>query len=195
LRVSSSRIGILGGTFDPVHNAHLAMARAAHEQLDLEKVLWMPTGKPRYRDAPVAAPEHRAAMLKLALENEPGAEIDARELSPGASGYTVDTLHELRLELGRETTLVLVIGADQYAKLATWHRAAEVKRLARIAVVKRPGSDKKIDRAALLVEMPPQEVSGTEIRARVARGESIDGMVPPAVAGYIAEHGLYRAPH
>jgi len=171
------------------------MARAALEQLDLEKVLWMPTGKPRYRDAPVAAPEHRAAMLKLALDGEPGAEIDARELSPGASGYTIDTLHELRLERGRDTTLVLLIGADQYAKLGTWHRAAEIKRLARVAVVKRPGTEKKIDREALLVEMPPMEVSGTAIRARVAAGESIEGLVPPPVAGYIAEHGLYRAPH
>jgi nicotinate-nucleotide adenylyltransferase len=134
-------------------------------------------------------------MLKLALENEPGAEIDARELTLGASGYTVDTLHELRLELGRDTTLVLLIGADQYAKLGTWHRAAEVKRLARVAVAKRPGIEKKIDREALLVDMPPMEVSGSEIRARVTAGESIDGLVPPAVAGYIAEHGLYRAPH
>jgi nicotinate-nucleotide adenylyltransferase len=171
------------------------MARAALDQLELEKVLWMPTGKPRYRDEPVAAPEHRLAMLKLALDSEPATEIDARELAPGASGYTVDTLHELRLELGRETTLVLLIGADQYAKLGTWHRAAEVKRLARIAVAKRPGIEKKIDREALLVEMPPMEVSGTGIRARVTAGESIEGLVPPAVAGYIAEHGLYRAPH
>jgi len=171
------------------------MARAALDQLELEKVLWLPTGKPRYRDAPVAAPEHRVAMLKLALENESGGELDLRELSPGASGYTIDTLHELRLELGRDTSLVLLIGADQYAKLGTWHRAAEVKRLARIAVARRPGIEKKIDREALLVDMPAMEVSGSRIRARVAAGESIDGLVPAAVARYIAEHGLYRAPH
>lgn len=170
------------------------MARAAHEQLELEKTLWMPTGKPRYRDAPVAAPEHRLAMLRLALENEPACELDARELSPGASGYTVDTLHELRLELGRDTTLVLLIGADQYEKLATWHRADEVKRLARIAVIKRPGFDKKIDRETLLVEMEPMQISGSEIRACIARGEPIDDLVPAPVAAYIAEHGLYRLP-
>jgi nicotinate-nucleotide adenylyltransferase len=170
------------------------MARAAHDQLDLDKVLWMPTGKPRYRDAPAAAPEHRLAMLRLALEGEPGFEIDARELSPGASSYTVDTLHELRLELGRDTTLVLLIGADQYAKLASWRRPDEVKRLARIAVAKRPGVDRKIARGTLLVEMTPMAVSGTEIRARVARGEDIDELVPSAVASYIDEHGLYRLP-
>ncbi|OAI51749.1 hypothetical protein AYO46_07360 [Betaproteobacteria bacterium SCGC AG-212-J23] len=171
------------------------MARAALEQLDLERILWMPTGKPRYRDAPVAPPEHRFAMLRLALESEAPGEIDPRELSPTASGYTVDTLHELRLELGRETTLVLVLGADQYEKLGAWHRPDEVKRLAKIAVVRRPGFEKKVDRGALRVEMEPMAVSGSEIRARVARGESIDGMVPAPVASYIAEHGLYRAPH
>jgi nicotinate-nucleotide adenylyltransferase len=170
------------------------MARAALEQLDLDKVLWMPTGKPRYRDAPAAAPEHRLAMLRLAVEGEPGFEIDPRELSPGASAYTVDTLHELRLELGRDTTLVLLIGADQYAKLGAWRRPDEVKRMARIAVAKRPGFDKKIDREALLVDMEPMAVSGTEIRARVARGEDIAELVPAPVAAYIEEHGLYRLP-
>jgi len=170
------------------------MARAALEQLDLDKVLWMPTGKPRYRDAPVAAPEHRLAMLRLALEGEPAFEIDARELSPGASGYTVDTLHELRLELGRDSTLVLLIGADQYAKLGAWRRPDEVKRIARIAVAKRPGIDKKIDKKTLLVDMEPMAVSGSEVRARVARGEAIGELVPVAVASYIDEHGLYRLP-
>jgi nicotinate-nucleotide adenylyltransferase len=170
------------------------MAHAAQEQLDLDKVLWMPTGKPRYRDAPVAGPEQRVAMLRLALESEPAFEIDVRELTPGASGYTVDTLHELRLEQGRDATLVLLLGADQYEKLGAWHRADEVKRLARIAVAKRPGFDKKLGRAAQLVEMEPMAVSGTEIRARVARGEDIGALVPAPVAAYIAEHGLYRLP-
>ena len=133
-------------------------------------------------------------MLGLALADSAADEIDARELSPGASGYTIDTLHELRLELGRETTLLLLVGSDQYEKLGTWHRAAEVRRLARVAVVKRPGFEKKIDRQALVVDMPPLPVSGTEIRARVARGEPIDDLVPTPVAAYITEHGLYRLP-
>jgi nicotinate-nucleotide adenylyltransferase len=171
------------------------MARAALAQLDLEKVVWMPTGDPRYRQAPVAPAEHRVAMLRLALESEGDWEIDTRELAPGASGYTLDTLHELRLELGRETTLVLLIGADQYDKLGAWHRPDEVKRLAKIAVFRRPGFGKKMGKDALAVEMEPTAISGSEIRARLARGEAIDHMVPAAVAGYIAEHGLYRAPH
>lgn len=173
------------------------MARAALEQLDLEKILWMPTGAPRYRQAPVASAGHRVAMLRLALEGEPRSassrcEIDVRELAPGASAYTVDTLHELRLELGRETALVLLLGADQFEKLGSWHRPDEVKRLARIAVFGRPGFGGKIGREALLVEMPPMAVAGSDIRARLARGEDIGELVPASVATYIAEHGLYR---
>jgi nicotinate-nucleotide adenylyltransferase len=171
------------------------MARAARAQLELEKILWMPTGDPRYRQAPIASGEHRLAMLRLALEGEPESEIDTRELAPGASGYTVDTLLELRLELGRETTMILLLGADQYGKLGSWHRPDEVKRLAKIAVCKRPGFEKKIGEEILLVDMPPMAVAGSEIRARVARGEPIDEMVPATVVGYIAQHGLYRLPN
>ena len=171
------------------------MARAALAQLELEKVVWMPTGDPRYRQAPVAPAEHRVAMLRLALESETSWDIDTREIAPGASGYTLDTLQELRLELGRDTTLVLLIGADQYDKLGAWHRPDEVKRLAKIAVFRRPGFGQKMGSETLVVEMQPTTISGSEIRARLARGEAIDDMVPAAVAGYIAGHGLYRAPH
>lgn len=170
------------------------MAHAALAQLELGKILWMPTGDPRYRQAPVASGEHRLAMLRLALESQPESEIDTRELTPGASGYTVDTLLELRLELGRETTMILLLGTDQYGKLGSWHRPDEVRRLAKIAVCRRPGFEKKIDSETLLVEMPPMAVAASEIRARVARGEPIDELVPAAVAGYIAERGLYRLP-
>src|SRR5258708_32878731 len=95
-------IGILGGTFDPVHNAHLAMAGAALRELGLDEILWIPTGAPGYRHAPIASAEHRLAMLKLALAGEPHYRIDIRELAPGASGYTVDTLKSLRSEIGSQ---------------------------------------------------------------------------------------------
>jgi nicotinate-nucleotide adenylyltransferase len=184
------KIGILGGTFDPVHNAHLAMARAALEHMGLERILWIPTGTTHYRNPAVASAHDRLAMLRLALEGDARSEIDARELSPGASGYTVDTLHELRLENG-ETPLYLLMGADQYAKLPTWHRPDEVRRLARIAVFDRPGSAIH-DRKAERIPLTPMPVSASDIRARVARGEDISGLVPSAVANYIAQHGLYR---
>lgn len=173
-----------------MHNAHLAMAQAAIEHLGLEKILWIPTGAPRYRSPAVASAEHRLAMLRLALEGDARAEIDPRELAPGVSAYTVDTLRELRLERG-DTPLYLLMGADQYGKLPSWHRPRDVARLARIAVFERPGSpiqDAKVEK----IPFTPMPVSASDIRARVARGEDISGLVPAPVANYIAEHGLYR---
>jgi len=113
------------------------MARAAMRELDLDKLLWMPTGAPRYRNAPVASGEDRVAMLRLAIDGEPLYEIDARELAPNATGYTVDTLESLRADL--DSQLYLLLGGDQYAKFDTWHKPQEVARLARIAVFSRPG--------------------------------------------------------
>jgi len=172
-----------------VHNAHLAMARAALDQLKLEKILFVPTGSPRYRTPAVASAAHRVTMLRLALADNDSYEIDARELASGASGYTVDTLRELRLELGADTELWLLMGADQYAKLDSWHRPDDVKRLAKIAVFSRPGVS--LQGGAPVIPMQPMKISASEIRARVARGDDVSALVPPAVAGYIAEHRLY----
>jgi nicotinate-nucleotide adenylyltransferase len=167
------------------------MAGAALDQLKLDKVLWMPTGNPGYRNAPVASGEHRVAMLRLALEGEPRHEIDTRELLLGASGYTVDSLHELRLELGSDASLYFLMGADQFAKLGSWHRPEELARLARVAVFARSGFEVNQEKT-LLLAVEPMPVSGTEIRERVARGEDISALVPAPVASYIARHGLYR---
>jgi nicotinate-nucleotide adenylyltransferase len=165
------------------------MASAALEHLKPGKILFIPTGAPRYRTPAVASGEHRVAMLKLALADRRAYEIDARELAPGASGYTVDTLKELRLELGADTPLWLLMGADQYAKLDSWQRSEDVKRLARIGVFGRPGTAlNNVD----FIPMEPLNISASEIRARVARGADISALVPPAVAGYIARNGLYR---
>jgi nicotinate-nucleotide adenylyltransferase len=181
-------IGILGGTFDPVHNAHLAMAQAALEHLKLDKVLFVPTGATRYRNPASASGEDRVAMLRLALESNPSFEVDTRELQSGASGYTVDTLRALRSESG-DAELYLLIGADQYEKLATWHRPDEVKRLATLGVFGRPGI--VMQQKVKLIPMDPMPVSASEIRARAKRGESLDGLVPPAVANYIGRRRLY----
>ncbi len=180
-------LGLLGGTFDPVHNAHLAMARAGLAALALERVLFMPTGAPRYRTPATASGEHRVAMLRLAIDGEPRFAIDERELAPGHSGYTIDTL------AGFSGRPVLLLGADQYAKFETWHRWREILERADLAVFERPGHalrDGRIRR----VPLAPLDISASDIRARCARGESIAALVPAAVAAYIARHRLYGHP-
>ena len=181
-------IGILGGTFDPVHNAHLAMARAALEHLKLDRVLFIPTGPTRYRPPSRTPGDDRLAMLRLALAGEPRFAIDERELRPGASGYTVDTLRGLREEHGN-TELYLLMGADQYEKLSTWHRPDEVRRLARIAVFARPGVELK--EPVNLIPMDPLALSSSDVRERARRGEDVSDVVPPAIANYIARRRLY----
>jgi nicotinate-nucleotide adenylyltransferase len=180
-----ARVGLLGGTFDPVHNAHLAMARAALDGLGLERVLWLPTGAPKYRAPARASAAQRLALLRLALAGEPRYALDERELAAGHSGYTVDTLKSLG---GRP---LLLLGADQYAKFETWHRWREILELAEIAVFARPGwsaGDGRVQH----VPFEPLDISASDIRARVGRGESIAALVPPAVADYIRREGLYR---
>jgi nicotinate-nucleotide adenylyltransferase len=166
------------------------MARAALEALELEQVLWLPTGKPGYRRAPVALAKDRVAMLRLATQDEPRYRIDERELDADATGYTVDSLGELRVETGQD--LCLLIGADQYAKFGTWHRPDEIRELALVVVFARPGVKIRNEPWMKVVDMPPLAISASDIRSRAARGEDLAGLVPPAVAAYISKHGLYR---
>lgn len=180
-------LGILGGTFDPVHNAHLAMARAALEQLALERILWIPTGSPKYRKPARALPTERVAMLKLAIAGEPRYALDERELADGHSGYTVDSLQ------GFGEKPVLLLGADQYAEFEHWHRWREVLELASLAVFARPGSPAP-DARVRSVAFAPMDISASDIRARASRGESLAALVPPAIADYIARHHLYGHP-
>jgi nicotinate-nucleotide adenylyltransferase len=184
----ASLIGILGGTFDPAHNAHLAIAGAAMRALGLQQLLWVPTGTPPYRPAPVAAAAHRLAMLRLAIAGEPRYAVDDRELAPGASGYTFDTLSSLHRDLPG-ASLVLLMGADQYAKRETWHRWADIEKLCDVAVVARPGWN--INAKVTTIDMPPLPISASDIRARLARGADVPAMRPPRGLAYIKEKGLY----
>jgi len=160
------------------------------ESLGLARILWIPTGKPGYRKPPVASAFDRIAMLALAVKDEESYEIDSRELAARASPYTVDTLTALRAERP-DDELYLLLGSDQYASFRNWRRPAEVKRLARVAVFTRPGYHVESGDATV-VPILPLAISASDIRARAGRGESLDGLVPAAVAKYIAENRLYR---
>jgi nicotinate-nucleotide adenylyltransferase len=162
------------------------MARAALEQLKLDRVLWIPTGKPKYRQGAIAGADDRLAMLKLALAGEPRFMIDERELGQKATGYTVDTLRALHAEMP-DAEFFLLIGADQYEKFREWRSPDEIERLARLAVFPRPGH--AIKGNALVVPMAPMPHAATDIRA--SEGD-VKTQVPPAVANYIARKGLYR---
>ena len=191
-------VGILGGTFDPVHHAHLAIARRALDALGASRILWIPTGAPRYRQPPAASAEHRVAMLALAIEGEPRYALDEREVAAGASGYTYDTLLALRAELGADVPLVMLIGADQYEKLDSWHRSRELFSLCRFAVFGRPtniaATAEQPRPGVVHVDMEPISISGTQIRARLARGEDVSDALPAPVLRYIQRNHLYGHP-
>ncbi len=138
---SPGPLGILGGTFDPVHRAHLHLARAALRQLGLAAVTWVPAGQPSHRHPPHAAAEHRLAMVRLAVADEPRFMVDTGDVDSGAPSYTVPMLERLRRQYGADRPLVLLVGADAFLGLPSWHRWQEIFRLAHVAVAARPGAE------------------------------------------------------
>jgi len=214
--VTRRRIGIVGGTFDPPHVAHLAIARSARDALRLDEVRLMPTGRSWQKADTRATPEQRLAMTRLAIAGVPATEhlvVDDREVRRGGPTYTVDTLRELRDELGDEPALVLVLGSDQLRNLSTWHRWLELFAFAHVAATQRErvpidGLPAEVERevatrgrdalpdapagAIVLFSMPAVAVSATALRAQLARGERPDGLSPPAVLDYIGSNRLYQ---
>lgn len=214
-------IGLLGGTFDPVHYGHLRLADELQRALELDDVRLVPAGDPPHRGAPHASAAHRVAMLELARLEFPRLAIDAREIRRGGKSYTVLTLESLRAEAPARP-LVLFVGADAFLGLPLWHRWDELFGLAHVVVVGRPGVSLDADlapplaaqwraratedRAALQKspagaiyrqDVTPQPISATAIRAALARGrdgiEAVRGLLPAAVLSYIARNGLYGA--
>ena len=198
------RLGILGGTFDPVHRGHLVLAGAARDELGLERVLFVPAGQPwRKAERPITSGEHRLAMLRLALEGEGAFEIATLELEREGPSYAADTLEALRRDRPNHE-LFFILGEDALVDLPNWVRPGCILELATLTVAKRAGTDRKeveeaarrlpglLDRVVWL-KMPLVEVSATEIRDRVRRGLPIGDLVPRVVEAYIREHGLYRA--
>lgn len=185
------RIGILGGTFDPIHLGHLAAARAAMDCAQLDRVLFIPTGVPPHRPPTVADPEQRIEMCRLAIDGEEGFEVSDIEVRRQGLSYTVDTLRELhRLHPAGE--LFLILGWDAAKLLSTWHEPDEIRRLATVVVVTRPGSGPLTGTSDTVCERPTPDISASKLRRALARGDRVTDMLPEAVAAYIATHGLYR---
>ncbi len=190
------RIGLFGGTFDPPHLAHLALARAAVTGLRLDEVRWIPAGAPWQKTRNITSAAHREEMVHLAIAGEPRFVLDRCEIQRGGASYTLDTVRKLQAEQpGAEW--VLLLGQDQYGSLHTWRNWQDLVRLVQLAVANRPGDPVLLhaDVARLPhhdVPIPPMDISSSDIRRRVLAGESINGLVPPDVASYIARHRLYK---
>jgi len=213
-------VGILGGTFDPVHHGHLRLAEEAADALGLARVLLIPAAAPNLRSEPRTDARHRLEMVRLAAHGNPRLLADGRELMRSGTSYTVDTLTELRAEFGPSLPLYLILGADAFLRLPAWDRWHTLFDLAHIAVATRPGyaldasvaavpdlarewNARRLGEDAALpqtaagaiarVPIPLLEISATDVRARMSREASVRYLLPAAVLDYIGAHRLYAA--
>lgn len=193
------RIGLLGGSFDPVHCAHVALALQAKRELGLDEVQLIPAGQPWQRAPLSASPAHRIAMLNLAIQGHAGLVVNPIETERTGPTYTIDTL--LSLPAGHQYYWIL--GADQLQNFCTWHRWQEIVRLIHLAVVARPGSTidppaalqerlVSMGRTISIIPFQPMNIAASDIRARLASGETTKQLLPPAVSEYISRHSLYQ---
>jgi len=215
----SAPIGILGGTFDPIHYGHLRLGQQIGEALKLEEVRFVPSGTPPHRAAPRLAAPERLAMVKLAIEDNPLFTVDARETVRSGPAYTVDTLAEMRAELGSGRALCLLVGADAFLDFATWHRWRDIFGLAHVVVAHRPGFPvdswqermpqplareyaQRSLQQPLAVHLAPAggiavlaitalDISATMIRESIRAGRSPRYLLPQPVLDYIRAHQLY----
>jgi nicotinate-nucleotide adenylyltransferase len=196
----SRRIGIMGGTFDPIHHGHLVAAEEARWQFRLDQVLFIPTGQPWQKPEGVSPAEDRYLMTVIATASNPAFAVSRLEVDTPGPSYTVDTLRRLRAELPEGTRLLFIGGADLLQQLLTWKEPEQVLELAELIAATRPDFDvddvvQKVPGAAGRVhrmEIPALAISSSDIRARVARGAPIEYLVPEGVARYIEKRALYR---
>jgi nicotinate-nucleotide adenylyltransferase len=212
-------IGVYGGTFDPIHYAHLRAAEEVAEQLGLCEVRFVPAGRPNLRGAPQATPEQRARMVALAIAGNPAFVLERCEIDRAGVSYTVDTLEQFRDALQPDAALALILGADAFARLASWSRWERLFELAHLAVVARPGvalaperwdpalrrvwSARHVPAPAGLADVPAGrivtastrllDISASEIRERLRRGASVRYLLPESVLDYIRSQSLYLA--
>ena len=183
-----TRVGVFGGTFDPVHVGHLAIANAALDELGLEWVYFVPARRsPLKENGPVAKAEDRLAMLTVATADEPRFRVSRIELDRKGPSFTVDTLETLR----GEGDLFLILGSDAYSDFARWREPERIRALATVVLAARPGAPNAPGGVRML-DSPLMDISSRELRARAARGRSLRYLVPEAALRYIEEHRLYR---
>lgn len=207
-------LGILGGTFDPIHYGHLRIALDVMQSLGLKEVRFIPLNEPSHREQPLSTPQQRLAMVEAAIEGQPGFRVDTRELKREGPSYTVDTLRSLREEVG-DTPICLLLGTDAFLGLPDWHKPEEILALAHVVVMQRPGEtephsarlDKLMegrhtDSPADLESTPGSrvlfqtvtqlEISATAIRQMIQKGDSPRFLLPDTVLDIIQDQGLYR---
>jgi nicotinate-nucleotide adenylyltransferase len=206
--VSERRLGLFGGTFDPIHYGHMAIARFVKNAVELESVCLITAARPPHKgESGHAGATDRHRMVELAAEGDPSLIPTDLELRRTGPSYTVDTVRAFRRH-EPEARLFFVVGGDTIDELPSWYRLEEIVRLVQVVTVTRPGSPDRYDPDRcgglapeivgrlnrFVLTMPPRHESSTEVRRRIARGEPFEHLVPPAVAAYIRKRGLYRAP-
>ena len=196
-------IGVLGGTFDPVHNGHLIVAEEAKTRLNLIEVIFVPAGQPWLKtDRPITPAEHRLQMLRLALADKPYFKLSAMEIERAGPSYTVDTITELQGQLDAEDELFFILGQDNLVQLPQWREPSQLIQLCYLVAVPRPGSPRPklkeleasipgISQRVMLMDKPHVDISAEAIRDRVVRGLSVRHLVPEPVNRYLKEHKLY----
>jgi len=200
------KIGVLGGTFDPVHNGHLAIAEEARSYLNLNEVIFLPAGQPWMKsDRSISPARNRTAMLALALQSRPYFKSSTIEIEHQGPSYSVNSIAELKAQAVEPTDWYFILGWDNLAKIPQWKEPAKLIEMCFLVAVPRPGYErpnmKKLEAAlpgiskkVILMDKPRLEISATDIRNKVAQGLPISGLVPQLVEEYIKENGLYRKP-
>ncbi len=193
------RLGVMGGTFDPVHHGHLVAASEVAARFDLDEVVFVPTGKPSFKQHQAVSPaEHRYLMTVIATASNPRFTVSRVDIDREGTTYTVDTLRDLRAERP-EADLFFITGADAVEQILTWRDAAELFTMAHFVAVTRPGHQLSIaglpPERVTLQEVPALAISSTDIRVRARTGQPVWYLVPDGVVQYIGKHGLYRGHH
>jgi len=191
-------IGVLGGSFDPIHNGHLIIAQALMEELSLTKVLFLLSARPPHKETgAIASWQDRLEMVRLAVEENPLFQVSELEIQRSGPSYTVETMDQLQLTYGHSYRIFFVVGADSILEIFTWRHPEQLLESRSLVIVPRPGCDlnqidPRVAEKVTLLQTPLIEISSTDIRQRVGRGRSIRYLVPDRVAEYIARRHLYR---